>query len=123
MAGWEKHVETGGPQAEWALDMLLSRPSIDPDDSPVWGAFLELSRDRPKEHLGGGMGPTIRLPGNIETEKIRREGRRLEMRGEDLDEFVAKIRGIDDVYVEVNGLRIAAEARAAALRAAQTAKR
>ncbi len=79
-------------------------------------AFCDLSEDRPKESLGIGMGGSIQLPGNLTKETIRREGHRLQYAGEALDDFVAIVRGIDRIYVEVHVKRIADETKAAAER-------
>lgn len=60
------------------------------------------------------MGADVQLPGNLTAETIRREGRRLQYAGEALDDFVAILRGIDRIFVEVNCRRIADETTAAA---------
>lgn len=102
--------------ADQAVDRLLSRPNLPSEAEPYWMAFCDLSEDRPKESVGIGMGGSIQLPGNLTKEAIRREGRRLQYAGEALDDFVAIVRGVDRIYVEVHVKRIADETKAAAER-------
>jgi hypothetical protein len=62
---------------------------------------------------------TVDLPDNIDLDRIRAEGARQGFEGEDLEDFVAVLRGIDDEFVRVNSLRLAAEFKAAISRSSK----
>ena len=62
------------------------------------------------------MAGTVDLPDSIGLDRIRAEGARQGYDGEALDDFVAILRGIDDEFVRVNSLRLAAEFKAAVSR-------
>lgn len=75
-------------------------------------AFSDLDRSRPVNKIGGGMAGTVDLPSSIDLDRIRAEGARQGYDGEDLEDFVAILRGIDDAFVRVNSLRLLAEFKA-----------
>lgn len=108
--------EAGGANADFATERLLSRPDLPSEAEPYWSAFTDLDRSRPKNKIGGGMIGTVDLPECIDLDKIRAEGARQGYEGEALEDFVAILRGIDDEFVRVNSLRIAAELKAAVSR-------
>lgn len=99
---------------EFAVERLLSRPTLPPEAAPYWSAFVYLSRDRPTESLNLGMAGGLSLPRPVPREAIRREGVRLGHTGEGLDDFTEIVASIDDIYVEVTVKAEAARARAAA---------
>ena len=102
---------------DWAIDRLLSRPTLSSDAAPFWSAFLGLSRDRPHESISLGMGGSLTIPRPVPREAIRREGHRLYYRGGDLEDFTEIVARIDDIYVELAVKRSAEEAKMAAARA------
>jgi hypothetical protein len=108
--------EAGGPNAGFATERLLSRPDLPDEAEPYWAAFLDLDRDRRRNTIGGGMVGSVDLPDCINLDRIRGEGARQGYEGDGLEDFVAVLRGIDDEFVRVNSLRIAAEYKAAASR-------
>lgn len=108
--------DSGGPHAGFAQERLLSRPDLPDEAEPYWAAFLDLDRDRRKNKIGGGMVGSVDLPDCIELDRIRAEGVRQGYEGDGLEDFVAVLRGIDDEFVRVNSLRIAAEFKAAVAR-------
>ncbi len=59
---------------------------------------------------------SVDLPDCISLDRIRAEGARQGYEGDSLEDFVAILRGIDDEFVRVNSLRIAAEFTAAVAR-------
>lgn len=61
-----------------------------------------------------GLGGGITFPDPIPLELIREEGKALRYRGDDLEDFIRIIRGLDRVYLDVEHERIAAGVRAAA---------
>ena len=89
------------------MELLLSRPDMDDEGEPYWLAFLTLARDRQHDSLSLGMGGGVRIPCVITRETIRREGDRLGYSGEDLDDFVEIVTGIDDAYLAIEMQRIA----------------
>lgn len=62
------------------------------------------------------MAGTVDLPDSIDLDRIRAEGARQGYDGEALEDFVAILRAIDDEFVRVNSLRLAAEFKAAMAR-------
>ena len=62
---------------EWALQKLLSRPTLLPDAEPYYAAFVLLSRDRAIISIGMGAA----LPRPVPRDVIRREGERLDIGG------------------------------------------
>ena len=83
---------------------------------PYWLAFIALARDRQYDSLSLGMGGGVRLPCVIPREAIRREGKRQGYAGDELDDFVEIVAGLDDGFIEIETKRIAAETKAAAAR-------
>jgi len=59
---------------------------------------------------------SVDLPDCITLDRIRGEGARQGYEGDSLEDFVAVLRGIDDEFVRVNSLRIAAEFKSAVSR-------
>ena len=104
MARWQADAAKGD---DWAADQLLSRPDLDAEAEPYWHAFLALSRDRQFDSLSLGMGGGVRIPCVITRETIRREGERQGYDGEDLDDFVEIVTGIDDAFLAIEMQRIA----------------
>ncbi len=101
----------------WAVDKLLSRPSLNEEALPYWLAFLELSRDRHYDPVSMGMSGGVQLPRPISRDTLRREGRRLGYSDESLGDFVTALVRVDDAFVETETRRIAAEAKRSADRA------
>jgi hypothetical protein len=97
---------------EWALQKLLSRPTLLPDAEPYYAAFVLLSRDRAIISIGMGAA----LPRPVPRDVIRREGERLGYDGDALDDFVEALTMIDDFHVETEVRRAAAEAKASSER-------
>jgi hypothetical protein len=62
---------------------------------------------------------SVDLPDCIDLDRIRAEGARQGYEGDSLEDFVAVLRGIDDEFVRVNSLRIAAEFNAAVARSSK----
>jgi hypothetical protein len=108
--------ESAGPSAGFVRDRLLSRPDLPDEAEPYWSAFLDLDRDRRRNKIGGGMVGSVDLPDCISLDRIRAEGARQGYEGDGLEDFVAVLRGIDDEFVRVNSLRIAAEFKSAVSR-------
>lgn len=102
---------------EWALQKLLSRPTLLPDAEPYYAAFVLLSRDRQTESISMGLAGGLSLPRPVPRDVIRREGERLGYDGDALDDFVEALTMIDDCHVETEVRRAAAEAKASAERA------
>ncbi len=105
--------EAGGRNAGFATERLLSRPDLPDEAETYWAAFLDLDRDRRRNKIGGGMVASVDLPDCIDLDRIRAEGARQGYEGDSLEDFVAVLRGIDDEFVRVNSLRIAAEFKSA----------
>ena len=100
----------------WALDRLLSRPSLDPDAAEIWQAFQLLARDRAYLPLSMGLAGGLQLPLPVPLAAIRAEGIRLGHVGDALDDFVEAVALIDDHAVAETTKQLAAEAKAAANR-------
>lgn len=100
---------------QWAVDKLLSRPTLIIEAEPYWQAFVYLARDRPTESISLGMAGGLSLPRPIPRDAIRQEGKRNGFTGEGLDDFTEIVTAIDDIFVEVtvkaehDRARIAAE--------------
>lgn len=99
-----------------AVDRLMSRPILSSDAEPFYAAFLILSRDRPTESISLGMAGGLSLPRPVPRDAMRREGERLGLDGEALDDFVETVMRMDDCYVETEVKRAAAKAKADAER-------
>ena len=61
-----------------------------------------------------GIGGGVTFPDPIPLDLIRGEGQQLRYLGDDLDDFVTIIRGLDRAYLDIEHERIAAGVRAAA---------
>lgn len=87
------------------------------------GAFIYLTRDRAHESLSLGMAGGVSLPRTIPRAVFREEGIRLGYEGEALEDFVVILTGVDDIFVEVQTKRIAADVKKAAEASANKARR
>ena len=70
-----------------------------------WLAFIALARDRQYDSLSLGMGGGIRLPCVIPREAIRREAQRQGYAGDEFEDFVEIVAGLDDGFIEIGLIR------------------
>lgn len=108
MANWLALAAKPGGD-DWATDQLLTQPDLTDEALPYWEAFNELSEERALRSISLGMNGSIEAPRTIRRSEIRRDGKALGYRGEDLEDFFAIIRRVDRLYVEEEGKRIAAD--------------
>lgn len=87
---------------------------LTPDAEPFFAAWLMLSRDRARESISLGMAGGFSIPRPIPRDTITREGERLGHDGEALEDFTDTLIRIDDLFVEVEVTRAAADAKASA---------
>lgn len=96
---------------------MLSQPDLLPDAVPYWEAFSELDEERALRSLSLGMSGAIDIPRTIRRSEIRRDGRALGYRGDDLEDFYGIIRGIDHFYVAQESKRAMDDAKKRAAKA------
>lgn len=94
-----------------AIEKVLRRPILTEEAEPYYEAFDRLHRDRTKNNMSLGMAGSIQLPNPISRALITSEGERLGYEGEDLEDFVDIVMGIDDYFVEVEAKRVLAETK------------
>lgn len=73
---------------------------------------MRLDPYRPRQTIGGGMGPSIMLPLPIPRPDIRAEGERLGYRGEALEDFCEVVEQLDHAIIEATARREADRAKA-----------
>jgi len=73
---------------------------------------MRLDPYRPRQTIGGGMGPSIMLPMPIPRPDIWGEGERQGYRGEALDDFCEIVEQLDHVLIEATARREAERVRA-----------
>ena len=73
---------------------------------------MRLDPYRPRQTIGGGMGPSIMLPMPIPRPDIRGESERQGYRGEALDDFCEIVEQLDHVLIEATARREAERVRA-----------
>lgn len=110
---WQRLARRPGGD-DWATDKLLEQPELSDEAAPYWAAFEELSPYRPKVAMSLGLGGGVTFPDPIPLDLIHEEGRRLRYLGDDLEDFIQIIRGLDRAYLNAEHERIAAGVRAAA---------
>ncbi len=84
---------------------------------PYWEAFSELDEERALRSISLGMDGAIDIPRTIRRAEIRRDGRALGYRGDDLEDFFVIIRGIDRFYVAEETKRTMDDAKKRAAKA------
>ena len=73
---------------------------------------MRLDPYRPRQTIGGGMGPSIMLPLPIPRPEIRGEGERQGYRGEALEDFCEVVEQLDHALIEATARREADRVRA-----------
>lgn len=73
---------------------------------------MRLDPYRPRQIIGGGMGPSIMLPMPMPRPNIRCEGERQGYRGEALDDFCEIVEQLDHALIEATARREADRVRA-----------
>lgn len=100
----------------------MSRPDLSPEDRVYYEAWAYLLHDRPFFSHSYGLGGSIMLQQKSPRAAIEAEGERRHFRGDDLEDFVEIIAGLqDDDFDE--SYRVKSEALAAANEAAATRNR
>ena len=73
---------------------------------------MRLDPYRPRQTIGGGMGPTVMLPLPIPRPDIRADGVNLGYQGESLDDFCEIVEQLDHAIIEATARREAERMKA-----------